>query len=52
LGTSQSGAEVTLHWQDWPLAVTVTNPTDGELTKFSGVGFEVALKKHELVLDS
>src|SRR5277367_4730958 len=41
-----------VHWHDCPLAVTLTDPVEGELTKFSGEGLVVALKKHALVLDS
>jgi hypothetical protein len=51
LGTSQSGIDDTFHWQADPLAMTLTVPVEGELTKFRGEGLVVALKKHELVLD-
>jgi hypothetical protein len=40
------------HWQDCPLAVTVTEPVEGALTKFKGEGLVVALKKQALVFDS
>jgi hypothetical protein len=52
LGTSQTGISEIFHWQDCPLAVTVTVPVEGELTKFKGEGLLVALKKQALVFDS
>jgi hypothetical protein len=42
----------TFHWQDWPLAVTLTVPVEGELTKLRGEGLVVAVNVHWLVLDS